>query len=50
VGRQASSRYLKALTSIGVLRDQVVDRERLFIHPRLLSLLNSDTHEFDPYR
>ncbi len=50
VGRQAASRYLKAFTSIGVLRDQVVGRERLFLHPRLLSLLTSDTHEFDPYR
>jgi Fic family protein len=49
VGRQAASRYLKALTSIGVLREQTAGRERLFIHPRLLTLLTSDTHEFDPY-
>jgi len=49
VGRQAASRYLKALASIGVLRERTVGRERLFIHPRLLTLLTSDTHEFDPY-
>lgn len=49
VGRQAASRYLKALTSIGVLREQAAGRERLFIHPRLLKLLTSDTHELEPY-
>ncbi len=48
VGRQAASRYLKALTSSGVLREQTVGREKLFIHPRLLTLLTSDTHDFDP--
>ena len=49
VGRQAASRYLKAFTSIGVLSERTVGREKLFIHPRLLTLLTSDTHEFDPY-
>lgn len=49
VGRQAASRYLKALASIGVLREQAIGRERLFVHLRLLTLLTSDTHEFDPY-
>ena len=49
VGRQAASRYLKSLTTIGVLHEQTVGREKLFIHPRLLTLLTSDTHEFDPY-
>ena len=49
VARQAASRYLKALTSIGVLREQKAGRERLFIHSRLLTLLTNDTHELDPY-
>ena len=49
VGRQAASRYLKALTSIGVLREQTAGREKLFIHGRLLALLASDTHEWDSY-
>ena len=48
VGRQAASRYLKALTSSGVLREQTAGREKLFIHPRLLTLLTSDRHDFDP--
>jgi len=50
VERQAASRYLKALSSMGVLRERAVGREKLFLHPRLLALLTSDTHEFDSYR
>ncbi len=49
VGRQAASRYLKALTSIGVLREETFGREKLFIHPKLITLLTSDEHGFDPY-
>ena len=49
VGRQAASRYLKALATIGVLREQTAGREKLFVHVRLLTLLTSDTHEFDGY-
>jgi Fic family protein len=44
VGRQAASRYLKALTSIGVLREETAGRERIFIHPKLVTLLTNDTH------
>jgi len=46
VGRQAASRYLKSLASIGVLRERRVGREKLFTHPRLLELLTSERHEF----
>jgi len=49
VGRQAASRYLKALSSIGVLVEQAAGREKLFTHPRLLALLDSETHEFKEY-
>ncbi len=49
VGRQAASRYLKDLSSIGVLDEQAVGREKLFTHPMLLSLLSSDAHGFDSY-
>jgi hypothetical protein len=34
---------------VDVVFDQTAGRERLFIHPRLLTLLTSDTHEFAPY-
>lgn len=47
--RQAASRYLQALVSIGVLREQTQSREKLFVHPRLLRLLTADTHSVVPY-
>jgi len=49
-GRQAASRYLKALAGAGVLREQVFGKEKLFVHPKLMSLLTRDTHTFEPYR
>ncbi len=48
VGRQAASRYLKALVSIGVLEEHKAGRERLFVHRRLLGLLASDDHVYEP--
>ena len=47
--RQAASSYLKDLVSIGVLREQQVGREKLFIHPRLMQLLTRDSNEFADY-
>lgn len=47
--RQAASSYLKDLVSIGVLREQQVGREKLFIHPRLMQLLTRDSNEFASY-
>jgi len=41
-GRQAASRYLKALVSIGVLSEQVFGREKLFVHAKLLDLLTRE--------
>jgi len=38
-GRQAASRYLKALVSIGMLHEQVFGREKLFVNVKLLDLL-----------
>jgi Fic family protein len=40
--RQAASRYLNELVEIGVLQDQVVGREKLFLHPKYLKLLTQD--------
>lgn len=47
--RQAASSYLKDLVSIGVLREQQVGREKLFIHPKLMQLLTRDGNEFARY-
>jgi Fic family protein len=48
-GRQAASRYLKALVRAGVLREQAFGKEKLFVHPKLMSLLTRDGHTFEPY-
>jgi Fic family protein len=49
-GRQAASRYLKALVAAGVLREQTFGKEKLFVHPRLMNLLTRDSNSFEPYR
>ncbi len=49
VGRQAASRYLKALASAGVLEEKALGREKLFLHSRLLTLLEHEGNEFAPY-
>lgn len=48
-GRQAASRYLKALTDIGVLREQAFGKEKLFVNSRLMALLTQDQNAFAPY-
>ena len=47
--RQAASRYLKELVSIGVLQEVQVGKEKLFIHPKLMQLLTRDDNNFTPY-
>jgi Fic family protein len=47
--RQTASVYLKALESIGVLKEMKVGREKLFIHPNFVRLLTSDDHPVPPY-
>lgn len=47
--RQAAARYLKALTSIGVLQEQRRGREKVFVNTRLLELLSSDSNGFSAF-
>lgn len=47
--RQTASVYLKALVDIGVLKEEKVGREKLFIHPKYMQLLTGDSHQFSPY-
>jgi Fic family protein len=47
--RQAASRYLKDLVELGVLVEQAVGKEKLFIHPKLMKILSQDSNQFDPY-
>lgn len=47
--RQSASRYLKELSTIGVLREVQAGKEKLFIHPKLMHLLADDSNAFSPY-
>ena len=48
--RQTASEYLKKLVNIGVLVEQQVGRERLFIHPKLIQLITTDSNEVLAYK
>jgi Fic family protein len=47
--RHAASRHLKQLVEMGVLREMMFGRDKLFIHPKLLQLLTRDGNEFERY-
>ena len=47
--RQTASSYLKELVTLGVLQERKVGREKLFVHPRLMTLLTTDGDTFQPY-
>lgn len=47
--RQAASTYLKTLVAIGMLVEEKVGRDKVFIHKVYLDLLSNDTHTFAPY-
>jgi Fic family protein len=47
--RQTASRYLKELAALGVLEERKAGRERLFVHPKLMALLTTESETFEPY-
>ena len=47
--RQTASVYLKQLCDIGVLHEQQVGKEKLFVHPKLLQLMGNEDHRFENY-
>jgi Fic family protein len=47
--RQAASRYLKQLVTIGVLQEMTFGREKFFIHPKLMNLLTEELNDFELY-
>ena len=47
--RQAASSYLQALVALGVLDQQKVGRDKVFVNRKYLDLLASDNHTFDAY-
>ena len=38
------------MSVLGVLEEQSVDMEKLFIHPKLVKLLSRDSNQFETYR
>ncbi|EQD55716.1 filamentation induced by cAMP protein Fic, partial [mine drainage metagenome] len=44
--RETVSKYLKVLCDIGVLEEQKAGREKLFINPRFLHLLTTDSNKY----
>jgi len=47
--RQTASEYLKKLVDIRVLQEQQVGREKIFINPKLMRLLDQPNNSFLPY-
>jgi Fic family protein len=47
--RQTASNYLKGLSTIGVLEEIKIGREKLFIHPKFLKLLTAEDHQIESY-
>lgn len=47
--RQTASEYLKKLVEIRVLQEQQVGREKIFINPKLMQLLDQPQNSFLPY-
>jgi Fic family protein len=48
-GREAVSKYLKELVRLGVLEEEKVGRDKVFLHRKYLDVLFSDEHAFEPY-
>jgi Fic family protein len=47
--RQTASIYLQQLCEIGVLREIKSGREKLFVHPKLVTLMTQDDNTITPY-
>jgi Fic family protein len=47
--RQTASTYLKKLTDIGVLKEVLVGKEKLFVHPKLMQLMTQDGNDVRVY-
>jgi hypothetical protein len=49
VGREAAGKYLKELAALGILEEEKVGRDKIFLHRKYLDVLFSDEHGFEPY-
>jgi Fic family protein len=47
--RHTASAYLKELARLGILEEEKVGRDKIFLHRKYLDVLFSDVHTFEPY-
>jgi hypothetical protein len=47
--RHTASAYLKELARLGILEEEKVGRDKVFLHRKYLDVLFSDGHAFEPY-
>jgi hypothetical protein len=47
--RHTASAYLKELARLGLLEEEKVGRDKIFLHRKYLDVLFSDAHDFEPY-
>ncbi|MGH9796089.1 MAG: Fic family protein [Candidatus Acidiferrales bacterium] len=48
-GREAVSKYLKELVRLGVLEEEKVGRDKVFLHRKYVDVLFDEGHTFQPY-
>jgi Fic family protein len=48
-GREAASKYLREMARLGILEEEKVGRDKLFLHRKYLDVLFGETHDFEPY-
>ena len=48
--RQTASEYLKKLETIGVLKEEKVGRENIYINSKLMDLLSKNSNKFEDYK
>jgi Fic family protein len=47
--RETASIYLKQLTDLGVLEEEKVGRDKIFLHRKYIDVLFAEGHTFEPY-
>jgi cell filamentation protein, protein adenylyltransferase len=47
--RHTASAYLKALASLGIVEEEQVGRDKIFLHRKYIDVLFADAHTFEPY-
>lgn len=49
-GREAVSKYLRELVRLGVMEQEKVGRDKLFLHRKYIDVLFGEGHDFQPYQ